>query len=238
MRKTCLFDEGVDTGRDCFCPPCPINHRWGKIFNLPDLQQHCLWPILLIAVEQNGLVVQTTPPPPPALPHPPAPSPDGVSAVASVCFPGARWIEKDRGNSAVEREGENEKEMHGQMGLKWQQSALMETDGRMRREELRRWRRGCVCERRRLLKSQHDGWRGGRRQREASQGDVDAAGTAHGPVAKWRRVRRKSQRESDGGKGELDEEGNGDGEGFWRECFVCGARRGEPVDGPRSPVLP
>lgn len=62
-----------------------------------------------------------------------APSPDGVSAVASVCFPGARWIEKDRGNSVVEREGENEKEMHGQMGLKWQQSALMETDGRMRR---------------------------------------------------------------------------------------------------------
>lgn len=31
------------------------------------------------------------------------------------------------------KEGENEKEMHGQMGLKWQQSAMMETDGRMRR---------------------------------------------------------------------------------------------------------
>lgn len=28
---------------------------------------------------------------------------------------------------------ENEREMHGQTGLKWQQSALMETDGRMRR---------------------------------------------------------------------------------------------------------
>lgn len=31
------------------------------------------------------------------------------------------------------KEGENKKEMHGQTGVKWQQSALMETDGRMRR---------------------------------------------------------------------------------------------------------
>lgn len=29
--------------------------------------------------------------------------------------------------------GGAEKEMHGQTGLKWQQSGLMETDGRMRR---------------------------------------------------------------------------------------------------------
>lgn len=62
-----------------------------------------------------------------------APTPAGVSVVAPVCFPGERWIEKDRGNRVLEREGENEKEMHGQTGLKWQQSTLMETDGRMRR---------------------------------------------------------------------------------------------------------
>lgn len=31
------------------------------------------------------------------------------------------------------RGAENEREMHGRTGLKWQQSALMETDSRMRR---------------------------------------------------------------------------------------------------------
>ncbi|CAB1429539.1 unnamed protein product [Pleuronectes platessa] len=46
---------------------------------------------------------------------------------------GERQIERDRGSRVLEGEGENKKEMHGQTGSKWQQSALMETDGRMRR---------------------------------------------------------------------------------------------------------
>lgn len=45
-------------------------------------------------------------------------------------------MEGNRGNHVpggrVGRD-QNEREMHGRTGLKWQQSALMETDGRMRR---------------------------------------------------------------------------------------------------------
>lgn len=34
-KKTmCLFDKRVVTAKGCFCPLC---HRWGEIFNLPDL---------------------------------------------------------------------------------------------------------------------------------------------------------------------------------------------------------
>lgn len=40
---------------------------------------------------------------------------------------------REVGEGRGERLRENEREMHGRTGLKWQQSALMETDGRMRR---------------------------------------------------------------------------------------------------------
>ena len=97
---------------------------WG-IFNLPDIQQYCLQPHLLIAGEKNALKVQ-----PPQL-NTTAPAPAGVSVVLPACSP--REMDRESQRELCAREGEARKEMHGQTGLKWQQSALMETDGRMRR---------------------------------------------------------------------------------------------------------
>lgn len=56
----------------------------------------------------------------------------GVSVAVHVCSPGEIWSEENKQDLRV-RERQNKKEMHGQTGLKWQQSNLMETDGRMRR---------------------------------------------------------------------------------------------------------
>lgn len=127
-KKTmCLFDKRVVTGEGLFLSPVSNKSQVGGDFQSSwSIQQHCLWPLLLIAVEQNGLAVQTTPPPPPL--HPLM-----VSAPRRLSvFQGRDGLRKTEA-TVVRREGENEKEMHGQMGLKWQQSALMETDGRMRR---------------------------------------------------------------------------------------------------------
>lgn len=62
---------------------------------------------------------------------------------------------KGQRSVCLEEQPENKKEMHGQTGLKWHQSALMKTDGRMSRYEWRRWRRGCIH----LLESCRDKWK-------------------------------------------------------------------------------
>lgn len=187
----CLFDKRAVTGKGCFCPPCPINHRWGEIFNLPDLQQHCLWPLLLIAVQQNGLVVQTTPPPPPL--HP--------------LMVSAPWrLSVFQGRDGLRRTEET---------LWWKERE------RMRKRCMGRWAwSGSSQPWWRLMGGWGDkSWEGGgecvfvggtcwkagmidgeRAYREVSQDYIAMMSTAHGLVAKWRRATQKSQSQSDSWK--------------------------------------
>lgn len=195
-KKTmCLFDMRVVTGKGCFCPLCPINHRWGEIFNLPDLQQHCLWPLLLIAVEQNGLVVQTTPPPP--LLHPLMVSApwrlsvfqgwDGLKKTEGTLW----WKERERmGKRCMDRwvwSGSSQpwwRLMGGWGDKSWEGGG----------EGV--FVRGSACWKPGMI----DGERG---YGEVSQDYVDMTITTRGLVAKWRRARWKSQSESGSWKGEI-----------------------------------
>lgn len=105
----------------------------------------------------------------------------------------------------LEREGENKKKTHGQTGLKWQQSALMETDGRMRRYEWRRWRRGCIREARRLLKSWQDRWREGLRESESG---LDRNDEHRACLSYKMEGRKEKSRERECGKERFMERGN------------------------------
>lgn len=68
-RKQCVFlIRGSSWQRAVLSPVSNKSQVGGDFQSSWSIQQHCLWPLLLIAVEQNGLAVQTTPPPP--LPHP------------------------------------------------------------------------------------------------------------------------------------------------------------------------